>query len=31
MLRNDLIGFGLFIGYFIVAGLPAILLRRKSD
>ena len=27
MLHNDLIGFGLFIGYFIVAGLPLILLK----
>ena len=27
MLHNDLIGFGLFIGYFIVAGLPPILLK----
>ncbi|HNT77400.1 MAG TPA: phosphatidate cytidylyltransferase [Anaerolineae bacterium] len=27
MLRNDLIGFGLFIGYFIVAGAPLILLK----
>jgi phytol kinase len=27
MLHNDLIGFGLFIGYFIVMGLPPVLLR----
>jgi phytol kinase len=27
MLHNDLIGFGLFIGYFIAAGLPPILLK----
>lgn len=27
MLNNDLIGFGLFLGYFIVAGLPPILLK----
>ena len=27
MLRSDLIGFGLFIAYFVVAGLPPILLR----
>lgn len=27
MLRNDLIGFGLFISHFIVFGLPPILLR----
>jgi phytol kinase len=27
MMRNDLIGFGLFIGYFIVMGLPPVLLR----
>jgi hypothetical protein len=32
MLQNDLIGFGLYIGYFIVAGLPPILLKvfRKT-
>lgn len=27
MVHNDLIGFGLFVGYFIVAGLPPILLK----
>lgn len=27
MLLNDLIGFGLYIGYFIIAGLPPILLK----
>ena len=27
MLHNDLIGFGLFIGYFIIAGLPPLLLK----
>jgi hypothetical protein len=27
MLHNDLIGFGLFIGYFIIAGLPPVLLK----
>jgi phytol kinase len=27
MLHNDVIGFGLFIGYFIIAGLPPILLK----
>ncbi|MBN2393695.1 MAG: phosphatidate cytidylyltransferase [Anaerolineae bacterium] len=30
MPHNDLIGFGLFIGYFIVAGLPLILLKANS-
>ena len=29
MQNNDLIGFGLFIGYFIVAGLPLILLKAN--
>jgi len=27
MIHSDLIGFGLFLGYFVVAGLPAILLK----
>jgi hypothetical protein len=31
MLHDDLIGFGLFLGCFVVAGLPLILLTRKSD
>lgn len=27
MIRNDLVGFGLFLGYFVVTGLPPVLLR----